>query len=49
MEMEGLKKWLPARTTGYTQLEKAVVRFNFYGKAATSAAIEWSRSSAIYA
>jgi ABC-type phosphate/phosphonate transport system substrate-binding protein len=30
MEMEGLTKWLPARTTGYTQLEKAVERFNFY-------------------
>ncbi|HXX18396.1 MAG TPA: PhnD/SsuA/transferrin family substrate-binding protein [Candidatus Acidoferrum sp.] len=37
MEMEGLKRWLPARTTGYTQLEKAVERFNFYGGAATSA------------
>ena len=39
MEMEGLKKWLPARTTGYTQLEKAVARFNFYGGAATLAGI----------
>ena len=37
MDMEGLKKWLPARTTGYTQLEKAVQRFRFYGGAATSA------------
>jgi len=37
MEMEGLKKWLPARTNGYAQLEKAVQRFNFYGGAATSA------------
>lgn len=39
MEMEGLTKWLPARTTGYTQLEKAVERFNFYGGAASSAGI----------
>jgi len=37
MEMEGLKKWLPARTSGYAQLEKAVERFNFYGSAASSA------------
>lgn len=39
MEMEGLTRWLPARTTGYAQLEKAVGRFNFYGGTATSAAI----------
>jgi len=39
MEMEGLRRWLPARTTGYAQLEKAVARLNFYGGAATSAAI----------
>jgi len=37
MEMEGLKKWLPARTTGYAQLEQAVERFNFYGGVASSA------------
>jgi phosphonate transport system substrate-binding protein len=37
MEMEGLKKWLPARTTGYAQLEKAVGRFNFYRRAASLA------------
>jgi phosphonate transport system substrate-binding protein len=30
MELEGLKRWLPARTTGYQQLEKAVKRFEFY-------------------
>jgi hypothetical protein len=36
--MEGLKKWLPARTSGYAQLEKAVGRFNFYGGAASGAA-----------
>ena len=30
MEMEGLKRWLPARTSGYAQLEKAVQRFGFY-------------------
>src|ERR1700734_3604621 len=34
MELEGLKQWLPARTTGYAQLEKAVRRFNFYSSAA---------------
>jgi phosphonate transport system substrate-binding protein len=39
MEMEGLKKWLPARTSGYAQLEKAVGRFNFYGEAAAFAGI----------
>lgn len=39
MEMEGLKSWLPARTTGYAQLEKAVGRFNFYGGTGTRAAI----------
>jgi phosphonate transport system substrate-binding protein len=38
MELEGLKKWLPARTSGYAQLEKAVGRFNFYGGAASGAA-----------
>ncbi len=37
MELEGLKRWLPARTTGYAQLEKAVQRFNFYGSAASTA------------
>jgi hypothetical protein len=30
MEMEGLKRWLPARTTGYRQLENAVEKFRFY-------------------
>ena len=30
MELEGLKQWLPARTTGYAQLEKAVERFKVY-------------------
>jgi phosphonate transport system substrate-binding protein len=37
MELEGLKRWLPGRTTGYAQLEKAVQRFNFYGSAASTA------------
>ncbi len=37
MELEGLKQWLPARTSGYAQLEKAVRRFNFYGSAASTA------------
>lgn len=39
MEMEGLKKWLPARTSGYAQLERAVERFSFYGASASSAGI----------
>jgi phosphonate transport system substrate-binding protein len=30
MELEGLKRWLVGRTTGYKQLETAVKRFNFY-------------------
>jgi len=30
MELEGLKQWVPARTSGYAQLEKAVERFKFY-------------------
>jgi len=30
MEMEGLKRWLPGRTSGYSQLEHAVERFHFY-------------------
>jgi ABC-type phosphate/phosphonate transport system substrate-binding protein len=34
MELEGLKRWLPARTSGYEQLEKAVGRFGLYGSAA---------------
>jgi phosphonate transport system substrate-binding protein len=37
MEMEGLKKWLPARTSGYAQLERAVESFSFYGASASSA------------
>jgi ABC-type phosphate/phosphonate transport system substrate-binding protein len=40
MELEGLKQWLPARTTGYAQLEKAVHRFNFYSSAASTAVTE---------
>ncbi len=32
MELEGLKRWLPARTTGYGQLERAVERFKFYAR-----------------
>jgi phosphonate transport system substrate-binding protein len=37
MELEGLKRWLPARISGYVQLEKAVERFDFFGSAASSA------------
>jgi phosphonate transport system substrate-binding protein len=38
MEMEGLRKWLPARTSGYAQLERAIQRFHFYDGEASSAA-----------
>jgi phosphonate transport system substrate-binding protein len=38
MELEGLKQWLPARTSGYAQIEKAVQRFDFYSSAASTAA-----------
>jgi len=38
MELEGLKQWLPARTTGYAQLERAVERFRFYARAASQSA-----------
>lgn len=34
MELEGLRKWLPARTSGYRQLEKAAERFGVYSKTA---------------
>jgi phosphonate transport system substrate-binding protein len=37
MELEGLRQWLPARTSGYAQLEKAVQRFHFYSSAASTA------------
>jgi phosphonate transport system substrate-binding protein len=37
MEMEGLRKWLPGRTSGYGQLEGAVERFHFYQGAALGA------------
>ncbi|MBI2815926.1 MAG: phosphate/phosphite/phosphonate ABC transporter substrate-binding protein [Acidobacteria bacterium] len=30
MELEGLNRWLPARTSGYQQLQNAVSRFKFY-------------------
>ena len=36
MELEGLKQWLPGRTSGYAQLESAVRRFRFYDPAASS-------------
>jgi ABC-type phosphate/phosphonate transport system substrate-binding protein len=37
MELEGVRKWLPGRTSGYAQLEKAVQRFQFYGATASGA------------
>ncbi|MDC8783724.1 phosphate/phosphite/phosphonate ABC transporter substrate-binding protein [Roseateles koreensis] len=30
LELEGLRKWLPGRTSGYAQLERAVDEQNFY-------------------
>ncbi len=30
MELEGLRQWVPARTSGYAQLERAVERFKIY-------------------
>jgi ABC-type phosphate/phosphonate transport system substrate-binding protein len=30
LELEGLRQWLPGRTSGYTQLEKAVDELAFY-------------------
>jgi phosphonate transport system substrate-binding protein len=30
MEMEGLRQWLPGRTSGYKQLERAVARLAFF-------------------
>src|SRR5512146_2847979 len=30
MELEGLRQWVPARTSGYAQLERAVEHFKFY-------------------
>lgn len=36
MDLEGVKEWLPARTSGYSQLEEAVERFGFYKLAANA-------------
>ncbi len=36
MDLEGVKEWLPARTSGYSQLEEAVERFGFYKFAANA-------------
>jgi ABC-type phosphate/phosphonate transport system substrate-binding protein len=36
MDLEGVKQWLPARTSGYSQLEQAVERFGFYKLAANA-------------
>ena len=44
MELEGLTKWLPARTEGYKQLEKAVERFRFYAQLDSKSATAASRS-----
>jgi phosphonate transport system substrate-binding protein len=38
MEMEGLKQWMPARTSGYEQLERAVARFGFFEAPTTAGA-----------
>jgi ABC-type phosphate/phosphonate transport system substrate-binding protein len=39
MEMEGLKQWLPARTSGYEQLEQAVAKFGFFEVPITSGTV----------
>lgn len=31
LELEGLRQWMPGRTSGYDQLEEAVDRLGFYG------------------
>jgi hypothetical protein len=31
LDLEGLKQWLPGRTSGYAQLEHAVDATGFYG------------------
>ena len=36
MDLEGVNQWLPARISGYTQLEQAVERFGFYKLAANA-------------
>lgn len=36
MDLEGVKQWLPARTSGYSQLKKAVERLAFYSLAANA-------------
>jgi len=33
MDMEGLKRWEPGRTTGYAQLDRGVARARFFGEA----------------
>jgi ABC-type phosphate/phosphonate transport system substrate-binding protein len=30
LDLEGLKAWVPGRTSGYAELEEAVQRFGFY-------------------
>jgi hypothetical protein len=30
LDLEGLTRWLPGRTSGYVQLEEAVDRIGFY-------------------
>ena len=37
MEMEGLRKWVPGRTSGYAQLERAVERIGFFQQPAERA------------
>ena len=32
LEMEGLKAWLPGRTSGYEQLEQATLKQGFYDR-----------------
>jgi len=41
LDLEGLKAWRPARTSGYAQLERAVNEAGFYDGAGTVTATEY--------
>jgi phosphonate transport system substrate-binding protein len=41
-DLEGLRKWVPARTSGYEQLERAVDALGFYDESGRIAAADYS-------
>jgi phosphonate transport system substrate-binding protein len=41
-DLEGLRRWVPARTSGYEQLERAVDALGFYDKSGRVAAADYS-------